>query len=124
MKRAIVAGLVAAALLTVPGTASAGDPEVRGEGPCSGRSEWEMRVRDEGSVLRVRWRVDSQIPGQTWEMTLSRNGQQIAAANRVTNADGEATINRRLADAPGADEFSGTARNPATGETCAGSATL
>jgi hypothetical protein len=124
MKRAIVAGLAAAALLTVPGTASAGDPEVRREGPCSGRSEWEMRVRDEGSVLRLRWRVDSQIPGQTWEMTLSRNGQQIAAANRVTNADGEATINRRLADAPGADEFSGTARNPATGETCAGSATL
>ena len=123
MKRAIVVAL-AAALLAIPGTASAGDPEVRREGPCSGNSEWEMRIRDEGSTLRVRWRVDSGIPGQTWRMRLFRNGNLIAVADRVTNADGEATIDRQLADQPGPDQFSGRARNLASEETCSGSATL
>ena len=123
MRRAIVV-VLAAGLLAIPGTATAGDPEVRREGDCSGNSEWEMRIRDEGDTLRVRWRVDSGIPGQTWQMKLVRNGERIAVADRVTNADGEATINRRLPDQPGADTFEGSARNPASGETCSGSATL
>ena len=125
MKRAMLIAAAAAMLLSVPGAASAGDDEVRHEGPCSGSSDWEMRVRDEGPTLRVRWRVDSGVPGQTWHMTLARNGQQIASANRTTNADGEATINwRGLPDQPGADQFTGTARNLASGETCQGGATI
>jgi hypothetical protein len=125
MKRVLLMTLTAAMVLSVPSVASAGDDEVRREGPCSGSSDWEMRVRDEGSTLRVRWRVDSGVPGQTWRMTLARNGQQIAAANRLTNADGEATIDRRgLPDQQGPDQFTGTARNLASGETCSGQATL
>jgi hypothetical protein len=125
MKRAMIAGLAAAALLlTVPGTASAGDDEVRREGACSGNSEWEMRVKDEGN-LRVRWRVDSGVPGQSWRLKLFHNGALIANATRTTNADGEATINlRNFPDAAGPDQFSGTARNLANGETCQGSATI
>jgi hypothetical protein len=125
MKRAMIAGLAAAALLlTIPGAASAGDDEVRREGACSGNSEWEMRIKDEGN-LRVRWRVDSGIPGQSWRLKLFHEGTLIANAVRTTNADGEATINlRNFPDAEGSDQFSGTARNLASGETCAGSATL
>jgi hypothetical protein len=125
MKRAMIAGLAAAALLlTIPGTASAGDDEVRREGACSGSSEWEMRVKDEGD-LRVRWRVDSGIPGQSWRLKLFHNGALIANATRTTNADGEATINlRNFPDAAGPDQFSGRARNLANEETCQGSATI
>lgn len=125
MKRAMIAGLAAAALLlTVPGTASAGDDEVRKEGPCSGNSEWEMRLKDEGN-LRIRWRVDSGVPGQSWRLKLFHNGALIVASTRTTNADGEATINlRNFPDAAGPDQFSGKARNLANGETCQGSATI
>jgi hypothetical protein len=124
MKRAMIAGLAAALLLTIPGTASAGDDEVRREGPCSGASEWEMRIKDEGN-LRVRWRVDSGVPGQSWRLKLFHDGALIADSTRTTNADGEATINLRgVPDQAGPDQFSGKARSLASGETCAGSATI
>jgi hypothetical protein len=124
MRRAMIGGLTALAL-AVPGVASADDAEVRREGKCSGRSDWELRVRDEGQTLRVRWRVNSRVPDQTWRLTLAYNGQQIAAATRVLNGEGEATINRReIPDQQGPDQFTGTARSTPSGETCEGSATL
>ena len=99
MKRAMIAGLAAALLLTIPGTASAGDDEVRREGACSGASEWEMRIKDEGN-LRVRWRVDSGVPGQSWRLRLYHDGALIAAATRTTNADGEARTTRWMRRQP------------------------
>jgi hypothetical protein len=126
MKRAMIAGLAAAALLlTVPGTASAGDDEVRRAGACSIRSDWELRVKDEGRTLQVRWRVNSRIEDQTWQLTLAHNGEQIATATRVVNGKGEATLERRdIPDRPGPDQFSGTATSTPRGETCEGSATI
>jgi hypothetical protein len=107
------------------GPAQAGDDEIRREGSCSGRSDWEMRVRLDDGRFRVRWRVDSRIPGQTWNMKLFHDGERIAAASRTTNRDGEATIDLRgVRNNDGRDVFRGTARNPNTGETCAGSVTF
>jgi hypothetical protein len=126
MKRILAAALMSAVVLAMPGSAGAatGD-EVRRAGKCSIRSDWELRVRDEGRTLRVRWRVNSRIPDQTWQLTLSHNGQQIAAATRVLSGEGEATLERRdIPDQPGPDQFTGTAQSAPSGETCSGSATL
>lgn len=58
-------------------------------------------------------------------MTLSQNGQQIANTARTTNANGEAELRLRgVPDSAGTDSFVGTASNPATGETCNGSASI
>jgi hypothetical protein len=84
-----------------------------------------MRLEDRGSTLRVRWDVDSGVVGETWNMTLTHNGQQIANTTRTTNANGEAELRLRgVPDTEGTDSFAGTASNPATGETCSGSASI
>jgi hypothetical protein len=124
MRRAIIGGLVALTL-AVPGVASADSNEVRRVGACSIRSDWELRVKDEGRTLRVLWRVNSRIEDQTWQLTLAHNGEQIATATRVVNGKGEATLERRdIPDRPGPDQFSGTATSAPRGETCEGSATI
>jgi hypothetical protein len=118
-----VVGLMMVGLAAGP--ANAGDDEVRREGSCSGRSDWELRIRLDDGRFRVRWRVDSGIPGQTWRMRVFHDGERIAAATRTTNRDGEATID--LLGVPnhaGEDVFRGRARNPNTEETCSGSATF
>jgi cation diffusion facilitator CzcD-associated flavoprotein CzcO len=124
VKRALIGGLVALAL-AIPGTASAAPDEVRETGKCSIKSDWELRVKDEGRTLRVRWRVNSRIQDQTWQLALAHNGTQIATAKRVLSGEGEATLEKRgIPDRPGADTFTGTAESYPSGETCAGEATL
>jgi hypothetical protein len=124
-----IAALVLGALflgLMVPGAALAGDPEVRKEGPCSGNSEWKLEVRlEDNNTFRVRWEADSEIAGQRWRLRLRQNGTLIASAIRTTNQDGEAQLNLRgVTNMAGPDTFAGRARNLASGETCAASATL
>ena len=130
MRRMIVMGLAALSLAaTVPSAIAASGPgggggEVRKKGPCSGNSEWEMRLEDRGT-FRVRWDVDSGIPGQTWNMSVSQNGNVIGSGSRVTNARGEAEFRLRgVANPAGKDTFAGTASNPATGETCSATASI
>jgi hypothetical protein len=123
MLQVALAGLMLLGLASGP--AQAGDDEIRREGSCFGRSDWEMRVRLDDGAFRVRWRVDSRIPGQTWRMKVFHDGERIAAATRTTNRDGEATIDLRgVPNNPGDDVFRGKARNPNTDETCAGSVTF
>jgi hypothetical protein len=121
--RLSLAGLMLVGLAAGP--ANAGDDEIRREGPCSGRSDWELRVRLDDGRFRVRWRVDSRIPGQTWRMRVFHDGERIAAATRTTNRDGEATIDLRgVPNHQGEDRFQGRARNPNTEETCSGQVTF
>lgn len=58
-------------------------------------------------------------------MSVSHDGTVIGSGNRVTNLNGEAEF--RLCGVPngaGTDAFAGTASEPVTGETCAGSLTV
>jgi hypothetical protein len=126
MKRTIVIGLAALSLAAMAPSAfaSGGGSQVRAKGSCSANSDWEMRVEDRGS-FRVRWDADSGIPGQTWTMSVSRNGSQIGSGSRVTNSRGEAEFRLRgVANPAGTDTFTGSATNPATGETCSGAVSI
>jgi hypothetical protein len=126
LRRMLHVGLAGLMLMGLAaGPANAGDDEVRREGSCSGRSDWELRIRRDDGRFEVRWRVDSRIPGQTWRMRVFHDGERIAAATRTTNRDGEATIDLRgVPNHPGEDAFRGRARNPNTEETCSGRATF
>jgi hypothetical protein len=108
------------------GGGGGGGGEVRVEGPCSGNSDWEFRLTPRsGNTLRVLWRVDSGIPGQSWQMSMTHNGATLASATRVTGADGEADLRREgVPNLAGKDTFTGTATNVATGETCNGAASI
>jgi hypothetical protein len=130
MKRMIVMGLTALCVAaTVPSALAASGPgggggEVRRKGSCSANSDWELRIEDRGT-FRVRFDVDSGIVGQTWNMSVSQNGAVIASGSRVTNDRGEAEFRLRgVANPAGTDQFTGSATNPATGETCFGSASI
>ena len=134
MRKSFIAGVTALCLasgataMAAPGPGSGGDGggEVRVEGPCSGNSDWEFRlIPRDGNTLRVRWRVDSRIAGQTWQMSVTRNGATIASGAWTTSADGEADLRvNGVANLRGTDTFIGTARNAATGETCNGTASI
>jgi uncharacterized protein YfaP (DUF2135 family) len=127
MRRSIMTAVLAVGIVAVaPGAALAGDPEVKKEGPCSGRSEWKLEVRlEDNNTFRVRWEADSGVAGQDWRLTLRRNGVLIASAVRTTDADGEAQLNLRGVSNPaGRDTFSGFARRLGTAETCSGSVSI
>ena len=124
MRRVIMTAVAALSIVAaLPGAALAGDPEVKKEGPCSGRSEWKLEVRlEDSNRFRVRWEADSGRAGQDWRLTLRKNGTVIASAVRTTNADGEAQLNLRgVRNFAGIDTFSGFARRLGTSETCSGS---
>lgn len=126
-EEAIGVALTALSIATVGVTgAQAGNDEVRVEGPCSDGSEWEFRlIPRDYNTLRVRWRVDSRIPGQSWQMSIARNGTTLASATRVTNSDGEAELRlNAVQNLAGTDNFTGSAANAATGETCNGAASI
>ncbi len=119
----IVVGLLVATLGS--GTALAGDPEVKREGPCSGNSDWKLEVRLDDGTFRVRWEADSGNTGQQWRLRLRHNGTLIASTLRTTNSDGEAQLRLRgVENLAGRDTFAGFARNLRTGETCSASASI
>lgn len=131
MRRIIVMGMAALAIVAAVPSAMAesgpggGGAEVRRKGSCSANSDWELRIEDRGSTFRVRFDVDSGITGQTWNLSVSRNGAVIASDSRVTNGSGEAEFRLRgVPDNAGTDTFSGSATNPATGETCSATASI
>ena len=59
----IVVGLLVVALGS--GTARAGDPEVKREGPCSGNSEWKLEVRLDDGAFRCAGRPTRGSPGSS-----------------------------------------------------------
>jgi opacity protein-like surface antigen len=135
MKKVLMAAVAAlcvasaATAMASPGPGGGGSGtggEVRVEGPCSGNSDWEFRLTPRsGNTLRVLWRVDSGIAGQSWKMSMTHNGATLASATRVTGADGEADLRREgVPNLVGTDTFTGTATNAATGETCNGAASI
>ena len=125
MKKLIVTALAVASLAAMaPGALADGGRRVEREGPWSGQSDWKLRAENKDGGLRVRWEVDSQIPGQTWNLQLRHNGNVVASATRQTNADGEAQLNLTRPNLAGPDTFKGTATRPANGETCAGTVTF
>ena len=130
MRRSMGVALVTMGLVTTgvfgPLAASAGNLEVKKEGPCSRASEWKLEVRlEDNNTFRVRWEADSGRAGQSWRLTLRQNGVVIASAVRTTNVDGEAQLNLRgVQNAAGTDTFAGFARNRRTGETCSASASI
>lgn len=126
MRKAMAIALTALSIATVGATvAQAAAGEVRVKGACSGTSEWELRITPRGDTFRVRWDVDSGVVGQSWQMSLDHNGTQIASGTRVTNANAEAEFRLRgVPNLAGTDTFTGHATNPATGETCTGTASI
>ena|SRR5690349_23682550 len=123
--RLILAGLVAATILAVTPAAFAGTAKhgngVQKQGKCTASSTWKLKAKPDDGRLEVEFEVDSNVNGQTWNVSLRDNGMVFFKGTRVTQApSGSFTVNRRTANQAGTDKIIGRATNQSTGEVCRG----
>jgi hypothetical protein len=124
--RKLILGLVLALSLSafVP-SALAGDNEVIRRGSCSGASDWKLKAKPDDGRLEVEFEVDQNVNGDTWRVTLRRNGERFFRGLRTTQPpSGSFEVERRTDNGPGDDRIVGRARNLKTDELCRGALTI
>lgn len=105
--------------LATPVAAKDGSGDARAQGTCSRVSDWELRAKTDDGRLEVRFEVDSNRGGQQWIYTIRRDGTVVASGRRTTSSSGGAfRVERALADSPGTNTITATARNAKTREYC------
>jgi len=123
---ALVTGvLVATTLVAAPLTASAKDGDIVARGSCSVRSDWKLKLSPENGRIEVEFEVDQNRNGQTWNVTMKRNGNRFWAGTRTTQPpSGSFEVRRVVSNGAGADRIVVRARHAGSGETCRGVATF
>jgi hypothetical protein len=116
-----LAGTLVLGLLAGPAAARNGD--VIRRGACGGRSDWKLKLSDEGGRIEVDFEVDQNVVGDVWRVRIRHDGDLVFAGRRTTKApSGSFDVRIVQRDRPGDDAFRGRAVNTRTGETCAGRA--
>ncbi|MGH2527095.1 MAG: hypothetical protein ACRDG2_10150 [Actinomycetota bacterium] len=125
MRKAVAVSLVALFVLVVPAVASAGDGDVIREGPCSGRSDWKLKLSPEDGRIEVEFEVDQNVVGDEWRVRIRHDGEIAFRGTRTTRgASGSFELRIVEPNNAGADNFRARARNLSTDEVCAGSASF
>ena len=124
--RLILAGLVAATILAVtPAAFARQGAGVQKTGACTAGSTWKLKAKPDNGKIEVEFEVDTNVNGQTWNVSLRDNGNVFFKGTRVTQPpSGSFTVHRRTANRAGSDQIIGRAANPSTGEVCRGAVTL
>jgi hypothetical protein len=120
MRRALLAGAVAAIALTMLAPAApAKDGDVVVRRACSAGSTVELKLSEEDGRIEVELEVDQNRNGVRWTALLRRNGRVAARAAAVTRApSGSFTVRRVLANGAGQDVVAARATRR-SGEVCA-----
>jgi hypothetical protein len=124
---AATAGVVLLLVIGMSGPAWAKDgaDDARARGTCSRTADWELRAKARDGRLEIRFKVDTSRAGQRWIYTIRRDGTPTASGKRTTStASASFTVQRTLADAPGTNRITATARNPKTHEYCRAAVTI
>ena len=125
MRKVVAVSLVALFVIAIPAVASAGDRDVIREGPCSGRSDWKIKLSPEDGRIEVEFEVDQNVVGDEWRVRIRHNGQLAFRGTRTTRgASGSFELRIVEPNNAGADSFRARARNLSTDELCAGSASF
>jgi hypothetical protein len=114
-----------AAVLSGPiaGTALAKDGDVIRRGPCSGASDWKLKLSDEDGRIEVEFEVDQNVVGDVWRVRIRHEGELVFAGRRTTKGEsGSFEVRIVEPNRAGDDVFRGRAVNATTGETCVGRA--
>jgi hypothetical protein len=123
--RVLLLGMIGMALLSVPAGAAAKDGDIIRAGNCSGATDWKLKLSPENGRIEVEFEVDSNRNGQTWNVTLKRNGNVFWQGTRTTQApSGSFEVRRLTNNGAGPDTIVGRAVNQRSGEVCRGSATF
>lgn len=122
---ALVGAAVIAAVPLAALPAQAKDGDVIRTGPCSGASDWKLKLSPENGKIEAEFEVDSNRAGQSWRVRMVHNGDVVYRKVRVTQApSGSFTARVVVPNAAGDDVVRGRATNLASGEVCAGRATF
>jgi hypothetical protein len=126
--RIAAAGLLAVGIMGSAPHAFAshgGGGDVIKEGPCSGTSDWKLKLSPENGRLEVEFEVDQNVIGDTWKVRMKDNGTVFFRGQAVTKGpSGSFEVRKVTANRPGTDNVVALARNLSTGETCKGSASI
>jgi len=123
--RVLMLGLIGGALLALPAGVAAKQGDVIRTGNCSNRSDWKLKLSPENGQIEVEFEVDTPKVGQTWSVTLKKNGNAFFQGMRTTQApSGSFTVRRVTSNPAGTDSFVGRAVNQTTGEVCRGTASF
>jgi len=121
--RVLLLGLIGTGLLSFPIGASAKDGDVIRTGNCSGATDWKLKLSPENGRIEVEAEIDSNVNGQNWNVRLKRNGSVFFQGTRMTQGpSGSFEVRRVTNNGAGTDSFVLRATNPASGETCRGTA--
>ena len=130
MRKKTVSGLaVALAATTGLGLAMAAPASANGgnshrTGSCSADSTWELKASanrgGDGHTVEVRFRIRSADGGQTWDWTITDNGNVAAAGQNTAEDNGKLDVEQTIPNLKGFDKITLDASNAATGETCHG----
>ena len=121
----LMLGLIGGALLALPAGVAAKEGDVIRTGSCSNNSDWKLKLSPENGRIEVEFEVDTPRIGQTWNVTLKKNGNVIFQGQRTTQAPSGSFELRRVTSNPaGTDSFVGRAVNQKTGEVCRGTASF
>jgi hypothetical protein len=124
-KFALLAVIATLALGAVPAVAGvngtvATDRVVR-TGECvDGPSKWRLAAVKIDSGIRVRFRIDTGVADQKWQVFMSNGESRLFAGTLVSNSLGVVRIARRAADLAGVVPVKATGVKEATGESCSG----
>ena len=125
MRKVVAVSFVALFVIAVPAVASAGDRDVIREGPCSGRSDWKLKLSPEDGRIEVEFEVDQNVVGDEWRVRIRHDGQLAFRGTRTTHgASGSFELRIVEPNNAGADVFRARARNLSTDELCAGRASF
>ena len=118
----IVVALLGLSSIAV-GTATANDEDVIRSGGCSGNSNWKLKLSPEDGGTEVEFEVDQNKSGQTWHVTMKRNGNRIFSGTRTTNQRSGSFEARKVVSQSHGD-FTARGHNPDTDEVCRGRASI
>jgi hypothetical protein len=112
-------------VLAAPGIANAKGPGVTAKGKCSAASSSQIKIKTDNGRIDTEFEVDQNRVGQKWNVAIIDNGVVVARTAATTTApSGSFTVHRLIPNRAGTNRVTGFAKNVATGETCAATASL
>mgnify|MGYP003552627133 CR=1 FL=1 len=127
LRRTLAAAAVAATATTVlaAAPAHAGGDEVINTGNCSGTADWKVKAKFRDGGIEFEGEVDSNRNGQVWSWRIKHNGSVSAHGQSTTRGpSGSFSVERRMVDLSGTDQFVFRAVHNATGQVCRGTLSI
>ena len=120
MKKAVIGGVAAAAVVIGAGSWWAIDSQVEAQtterGTCGGAT-WELSAEGEDGGTEVSAELQSSAPGEEWQVELTRDDTSLLTGARTTDEDGEIDVDAYSSGNPGDATYAVTF-TPADGEPC------